>query len=77
MARGKMSIMFNAAQAAHIYRDLRDLPKVERLHGNRNVSRETHESIMNRLAKFLELAYGTPYAEDPVRPVSAADLDAE
>lgn len=81
MSRGKIRIGFTAAEAAHIYRDLRDLPKVERLHGNRNVSRETHDKIMERLAMFLEVAYGTPYGSKPVVPESGAEapagLDAE
>lgn len=61
-------VAFSPAEAAHIYRDLRDQdPKV---HGHRNVSRETHDRIMNDLSLFLEVHFrgSKAYEQDPLFP---------
>lgn len=51
---GTWYVSFKPNEAAHIFRDLKS---VSADHGKRNVSRETHDMIMQKLQLFLEVSY--------------------
>lgn len=76
--KGKWYLAINAREAAHIYRDL--LATADSVHGQRNVSRETHDHLIEMIADYLEVAYYGEKADGahfPIITTEAPDVGEE